>query len=92
MYHPELVNNEERIKTIHTTTVVSRMAIRLRRITNILTWAKLQAKIRITNPRVMANHQHPLKLLPTMAANVIFAMILIIWQTLAHKKESISKC
>jgi hypothetical protein len=26
-----------------------------------------------------------------MVANVIFAMILIIWQTLAHKKESINK-
>ena len=29
--------------------------------------------------------------LPTMDANVTFAMILIIWQTLAHKKESINK-
>ncbi len=47
------VNNEEHINPTHTTTVVSRIAIRLRRITNILTWAKLQARTRITNPRVM---------------------------------------
>ena len=45
--------NEEHTKVIHTTNVVSRIAIRLRRITNILTWAKLQARTRITNPRVM---------------------------------------
>ncbi len=47
------VNNEEPTKIIHTTNVVSRIAIRLRRITNILTWAKLQARKGITNPRVM---------------------------------------
>ena len=40
-------------KIIQTTNVVSRIAIRLRRITSILTWAKLQARTRITNPRVM---------------------------------------
>jgi hypothetical protein len=85
------VNNEEHTKTIHTTSVVSRMVIRLRRIANILTWAKLQAKLRFLNPRVMSNHQHPLRMLTTMVANVIFAMILIIWQTLAYKKESINK-
>ncbi len=45
--------NEEHTKIIHThtTNVVSRIAIRLRRITSILTWAKLQARTRITNPR-----------------------------------------
>jgi hypothetical protein len=47
------VNNEGHTKPIHTTNVVSRMMIRLRRITNILTWAKLQARKRITNPKVM---------------------------------------
>ncbi len=68
------------------------MMIRPRRITNILTWAKRQAKIRIINPKVMSNHQHPFRWLITMVANVtLFAMILIIWQTLVHKKESISK-
>ncbi len=46
-------NNEGHTKPIHTTSVVSRIAIRLRRITNILTWAKLQARKRITNPKVM---------------------------------------
>ncbi len=45
--------NEEHTKIIHTTNVVSRIAIRLRCITSILTWAKLQARTRITNPRVM---------------------------------------
>ena len=46
-------NNEEHTKIIHMTNVISRTAIRLRRIISILTWAKLQAKTRITNPRVM---------------------------------------
>ncbi len=45
-------SNEKRAKLIHTTNVVSRIANRLRRITSILTWAKLQARTRIPNPRV----------------------------------------
>jgi hypothetical protein len=47
------VNNEEHIKLMHTTNVVTRIAIRLRRIISILTWARHQARKRITNPRVM---------------------------------------
>ena len=84
-------NNEERIKIMRTTTVVLRIVTRLRHLTNILTWAKPHVKIRITNPKVMSNHQHPFRLLSIMIANATFAMILIIWQTLAHKKESINK-
>ena len=45
-------NNEEHTKIIHMTNVISKIAIRLQRITNILTWAKRQARTRITNPRV----------------------------------------
>jgi hypothetical protein len=47
------VNNEKHIKTIPTTNVVSKTVIRLRRMSNIPTWAKLQAITRIINPRVM---------------------------------------
>ena len=83
-------NNEERIKIMRTTTVVLRIVTRLRHLTNILTWAKPHVKIRITNPKVMSNHQQPFRLLSIMIANATFAMILIIWQTLAHKKASIS--
>ena len=85
------VNNEGRTKIMRTTTVVLRIKMRLRRITNILTWGKPLERIRITNPKVIPNHLHPLRSPLTVDANVIFAMILIIWQTLAHKKESISK-
>ena len=46
-------NNEERTKIIYMTNVISRTAIRLQRIISILTWAKLQARTRITNPKVM---------------------------------------
>ena len=82
-------NNEERIKIMRTTTVVLRIVTRLQHLTNILTWAKLQEKTRIKNPKVMSNHQHPFWLLITTIANVTFAMILVIWQILAHKKASI---
>ena len=75
---------------MRTTIVVLRIVTRLRHLTNILTWAKPHEKIRIKNPKVMSNHQHPFRLLITTIANVTFAMILIIWQTLAHKKESIN--
>ena len=47
------VNNGVRIKIIHTTIVVSKIMIRLRRISSIPTWAKPHARIRITNPKVM---------------------------------------
>jgi hypothetical protein len=47
------VNNEEQTRIIHTTNVVSKTVTRLRRMSNIPTWAKLQARTRITNPRVM---------------------------------------
>ena len=83
-------NNEEHIKITRTTSVVLRIMIRLRRITNIPTWAKPQERIRITNPKVIPNHRHPLRLPLTVDANVIFAMILITWQTLAHKRANIS--
>ena len=83
-------NNEERIKIMRTTTVVLRIVTRLRHLTSILTWAKPHVKIRITNPKVMSNHQRPFRLLSIMIANATFAMIPIIWQTLAHKKANIS--
>jgi hypothetical protein len=47
------VNNEERIRIIHTTNVVSKTVTRLQRMSNIPTWARLQARTRIINPRVM---------------------------------------
>ncbi len=46
-------NNEEPTRVTHTTNVVIRIVIRLRRTINILTWAKPQAETRVTNPRVM---------------------------------------
>jgi hypothetical protein len=51
---------------------------------------KAPRKNKDTNPKVMSKHQHPFRLLIIMIANATFAMILIIWQTLAHKKASIS--
>jgi hypothetical protein len=84
-------SNEARTQTTRTTSVVSKMKVHLRGNQSTPTWAKHQERIRIINPRVMLNHQHPFRLLTPTVANVTFAMILIIWQTLAHKKESISK-
>ncbi len=80
-----------RTKRIHTKSVVSRMIIHLRCNRSILTWAKLPEKVRIIDPKVILNHQHPLRLLLTMFANVTFVMIPIIWQTPAHKRESINR-
>jgi hypothetical protein len=73
------VNNEEHTKIMRTMSVVSNMTIHLRCSTSTPTWARHQGRIRIINPRVMSNHLHPLRLLTAMVANVIFAMILIIW-------------
>ncbi len=85
------VYNGVRIKRIHTKSVVTKMIIHLRCNRSTLTWAKHPEKLRITNPRVISNHQHPLRLLIAMFANVTFAMIQIIWQTPAHKRESINR-
>jgi hypothetical protein len=86
------VKNEEHTRTIHTTSVVTKMVIHLRCIPSTPTWARHQGRTRIINPRVMSNHQHLLsRVLTTMVANVIFAMIQIIWQTYAHKRASINK-
>ncbi len=85
------VNNGVRIRHIRTTSVASKMIIHLRCSRSTLTWAKYQKRIRIINPRVITNHQHLLRLLLLMFANVTFAMIPIIWQTPAHKRESISR-
>ena len=75
----------------HTKSVVSKMIIHLRCNRSTLTWAKHPEKVRITNPRVISNHQHPHRLLITMIADVTFVMIRIIWQTPAHKRESINR-
>jgi hypothetical protein len=85
------VNNGVRTKRIHTKSVVSEMIIHLRCNRSTLTWAKHPEKIRITNPRVISNHPHPLRLLITIFANVTFVMIQIIWQTPALKRESINR-
>jgi len=85
------VSNGVRIKRTHTMSVVSRMISHLRCNRSTLTWAKLPEKVRITNPRVISNHQHPHRLLITMIADVTFVMIRIIWQTPAHKRGSINR-
>jgi hypothetical protein len=87
------VKNGVRIKRIHTKSVVTKMIIHLRCSTSTLTWAKLPEKIRVTDSKVISNHQrqHPLRLLLIIFANVTFAIIPIIWQTPAHRRESINR-